>query len=594
MTDIRKLGETIKSPHKSRLFVKNLKFILPVLVFSIAITAMALSWTSYRSFRETVRQDYNSIIKSSAGEIRAFLEGSKSRMEDLALVLAATKADPWQQQMALTAFRHVSPQFESLWLIPQDEGEVISAGQILTNSDPMELEVYRHALTGRMAISPVMVTKERLPYIWIATPVFELDKVSPVLLAELNLKAIWDVLEGIHVGKTGMVYILDASGKLVGHREMDRVVNALPGVTPELMEKLQQSQNDPINWSESREGESYYSLGYPVAGTGCFIVLTQKEREIYGHLYDSFWLALAITLLVGLATVALTWSRVRDFLLPIRTLHRQVQRIGRGELDERVLVQSDDEIGELAKAFNDMADSLKQHIEREVVTARELVHARNLATLGATSSKVTHEVGNFLNTTGAALQLLKNEPLSLGSRKALEILDKDAERVKTFIQNLLQFAKKPELNLQRMSLEVPLREVLFMARSQADNKGIEVLLDWPPDLPHVNVDLNLIYQVLNNLVKNSLEAITEQGRIEITASTAGDYLQVKIADTGPGISPDVIDRIFDPFFTTKGKIGTGLGLSICKTIVEAHRGSIDCESEPGKGTTSTIRLPALY
>jgi signal transduction histidine kinase len=592
MTEILEQGQTIKSPHKSRLFEKNLKLILPILVLSISITAMALSWTSYTSFRETVRQDYSNIIKSSAGEIRAFLGGSKSRMEGLALVLAATKVDPWQQQMALTAFRHVSPQFESLWLIPQDGEEVVSAGQLLSNTEPRQLEAYRQALTGQMATSSVMVTKEHLPYVWIATPVFRLGKVNQVLLAELNLKAIWDVLEGIEIGETGMVYILDASGRLIGHREMDRVLSPLPGVAPELMEKLRESPNVPIEWSDSREGKAYYCLGYPVPGTEWFIVLNQRKDEIYENLYQNLWLALAITLLLGAATVALTWFKVRSFLLPVQTVHRQVQKIGRGELDERVMVQSDDEIGELATAFNDMVDSLKEYIERAVETARELVHARNLATLGATSSKVTHEVGNFLNNVGAALQLLKSESLSLGSKKALEILEKDAGRVRTFIQNFLRFAKKPELHRQRVSLEVTLRELLFMVRDQAESKGVRLNLDWPPGLPDVNVDLNLIHQVLNNLVKNSLEAIAEQGRIEITANVAGDYLQIRIADTGPGIGPDIIEKIFDPFFTTKGKHGTGLGLSICKTIIEAHRGTLDCQSEPGKGTVFVIQLPA--
>jgi signal transduction histidine kinase len=454
------------------------------------------------------------------------------------------------------------------------------------------LEVYRRALTGQEATSSVMVTKEHLPYIWIATPVFRLGKVNQVLLAELNLKAIWDVLEGIQIAETGMVYILDASGKLIGHREMDRVVNALPAVPPELMEKLHQSPNAPIEWSERREGESYYCLGYPVAGTGWFIVLSQREREIYGYLYQNLWLALAITLSVCLAATALTWSRVKSLLLPVRTLHLQVQSIGRGELDGRALAQSDDEIGEPATAFNDMVDSLKKYIEREVETARELVHARNLATLGATSSKVTHEVGNFLSNVGAALQVLKSESLNLGSKKALEILEKDAGRVRTFIQNFLRFAKKPELHRQRVSIEGTLRELLFMVRDQAESKGVQLNLDWPPGLPDVNVDLNLIHQVLNNLVKNSLEAIADQGRIEITANVAGDYLQMRIADTGPGINPDIIEKIFDPFFTTKGKHGTGLGLSICKTIIEAHRGTLDCQSEPRKGTVFVIQLPA--
>ena len=238
-----------------------------------------------------------------------------------------------------------------------------------------------------------------------------------------------------------------------------------------------------------------------------------------------------------------------------------------------------------------MADSLKQFVERELETARVLAQARNLATLGAASSKVTHEVGNLLNNIGAALHILKGEQLGTGSRKAFEIIEKDAVRVRTFIQNFLQFAKKPELKLQQASLEGTLRELLYVYRAQAESKGIELQLNWPADLPEVAVDLGLIHQVFNNLIKNALEAMEGRGRLDITGSVAEDCLEVRIADTGPGMSPEVKDRIFDPFFTTKGKQGTGLGLAICKTIVEAHRGTIACESEPGAGTVFTLKLP---
>lgn len=324
-------------------------------------------------------------------------------------------------------------------------------------------------------------------------------------------------------------------------------------------------------------------------GADWCLALRQKEREIYGFLYESFWLALGITLFIIGATTLLTWSRVRRFLQPVQSLHREVQRFGRGELDQRVAIGTQDEIGELGTAFNDMADSLKQLVEREVESARELAQARNLAT--AASSKVTHEVGNLLNSIGATLHILKNDQLGAGSRKAVEIMEKDAERVRTFIRNFLQFTEKPELNLQRASLEGTLRELLYVFRTQAESRGIELHLDWPAELTPVTVDLGLIHQTFNNLIKNALEAIESGGRIEITGSVGGDFLEVRIANTGSGMSPEVQDRIFDPFFTTKGKQGTGLGLSICKTVIEAHRGTVACHSEAGQGTIFVLRLP---
>jgi signal transduction histidine kinase len=576
---------------RKRLLFRALLFVLPIMVLSLAVTGFILSWTSYQSFRQTIRQDYTSMIKSSAGEIRAFLGSAKTGIEGLAGVLAATKVDAWQQEMALTAFHHIATQFVSLALEPHEGQEPIAVGQRLGDAEIEQLEVHREAVAGRLATSRVMVTKEHIPYIYLATPVMRLGRVSQVLVAELNLKAVWDVLEGIHIGETGMVYLLDDTGRLVGHREIDRVIKALPGVPSEILQRLQEPPGTLVEWSERRPDGSWYCLGYDIPGVGWFIVLSQKEREIYGYLYENFWLALAITLFMCFITGLLTWSRVRRFLRPVQTLHREVQKFGRGELDQRVPIESEDEIGELGTAFNEMADSLKQFIARELETARELAQARNLATLGAASSKVTHEVGNLLNNLGATLLILKSDPLSAGSKKAVEIMERDAVRVRTFIQNFLQFAKKPELTLQRASLEGTLRELLYVSQARAESKGIEVHLDWPADLPPVPVDLGLIHQVFNNLLKNAIEAMDGGGRLDIAARVDRDCLEVRIADSGPGISPEVKERIFDPFFTTKGKQGTGLGLAIGKTIVEAHRGTIACESEPGCGTAFILSLP---
>ena len=260
-------------------------------------------------------------------------------------------------------------------------------------------------------------------------------------------------------------------------------------------------------------------------------------------------------------------------------------------MDQKVSVNSQDEIGDLGIAFNEMTDSLKKFISREVETAQELAHAKNLAVLGSTSSKVTHEVGNLLNNVGLTLSTLKGETLSSTGKKALDILEKDSVRVKEFINNFLQFAKKPKLHLEKGSIDRIIREVLFTHQPVAEQKGISIELNWPPDLPPVNVDTRLMYQVINNLFKNSLEAMTDSGKILIEGRVEGEHLQVMIEDTGPGIEPDILERIFDPFFTTKGKKGTGLGLSIVKTILEAHRGTIECRSEMKKGTTFILRLP---
>ncbi|NVL90523.1 MAG: sensor histidine kinase [Desulfobacterales bacterium] len=581
---------TTDSIKKTKLIYKFLLFILPLLIISIVTTSVILSWTTYNYFLKTINQDYRNIIKSSAGEIRLYMKNAQQSLEALALAMAATKIDGWQKEMALTAFNHAAVEFMSVSLISLEGKEIVSTGREGGEITFSQSEVFKKVLMGENAISNVMLTKDNIPYIHIAAPVLSLGKAREVLWGELNLKSVWDVLEGVTIGRTGQVYIMDLSGRYIGHRQIDRVVTTPPAAKPNILKELRESDT-PVGWIEEKDGTRLYCLGVHILDLNWVIVLSQPCPEIYAYIYRNIYWAVFITCLICLAAILLGWNRIKHFLIPIHTLHRQVQRIGRGDLDQKVSVESRDEIGDLALAFNEMTDSLKKFISREVETAKELAHARNLAMLGSASSKVTHEVGNLLNNLGMALSTLKNDALSQKGVATLEILKKESGRVREFIHNFLQFAKKPELRLNRTSIDSIIREVLFIHQPDAEKRGIHLELNWPSNLPTVNIDIRLIYQVINNLIKNGLEAMTDSGKIRIEGKVEREHLLITIEDTGPGIEPDALDRIFDPFFTTKGKNGTGLGLSIVKTIMGAHRGAIECRSELGKGTTFSLRLP---
>lgn len=582
--------ETMKNLKKQKILYRFLLFILPFLVLSIIITSATLSWISYTNFRKTIDQDYRNILKSSAGEIRLYVENAQKNLESLALVIAATKLDKWGKDMALTAFNHMSPEFVSVSLISREGEKMVSTGWEEGDVDYHQSGTFMKALTGQNAISGVMLSTENLPYMHIAIPVIHLGEVRQVIWGKLTLKSVWDILEEITVGKTGQVYIMGLSGRYIAHREIDRVVTTPPAEKPSILEELR-GTDTPAGWIEEKDGTGFYCLGSYIPDHDWFIVLSQPFPEIYAYLYQNIYWAMFITSLICIVAILLGWQRVKRFLTPIHTLHRQVQKIGQGDLDQKVSVDSHDEISDLSLAFNEMTDSLKHHIRLEVETARELVHAKNLAVLGTTSSKVTHEVGNLLNNVGMTLSTLKGEALSQKGEKALQILEKESGRVREFIHNFLQFAKKPELRLQKVPIDALIQEVLAINQPDAKKRGIHLQLEWSPDLPPVNVDIPLIYQAVNNLIKNSLEAITDRGTMRINGKIEGEHLLITIEDTGPGIEPEVLERIFDPFFTTKGKKGTGLGMSIVKTIAEAHRGTIECRSEVKKGATFILRLP---
>jgi signal transduction histidine kinase len=580
----------MKTRLKKKLLYRFLLFLLPFIIISIAITGLVLSLTSYKFFQKTVAQDYRNIIRSSAGEIRLFMENARNNLESLALLLTTTGLDRWQQQMALTAFLHTNPQFVSVSLYSLEKEALVTT---LLEDDPSfipEANMFAQVIAGQSVLSGVMIAAQDMPVAHLAAPVRRQGATREVLWAKLNLKSIWDVLAGISVGRSGQVYIMDLSGRTIGHRQIDRVIKTRPPGNAAIVETLR-TASGPVEWTEENDGQAFYNLGIYVPGLDWIVALSQPRREIFTYLYRNLYWAVLLTLgLCGL-TIVFGWIWIRRLLSPIHRLHDQVRAIGEGNLDRKVTIDSEDEIGDLGQAFNEMADSLKAYIAREVETARSLMHAQNLAVLGTTSSKVTHEVGNFLNNIDMAMSGLKNESLSPRGEKILEILKRESGRVKTFIQRFLQFARKPDLRLRKQGLAPVLGEVLDVYRPMAAQQGVEIEVNWPDNLPAVSVDAGMLGQVLNNLVKNSLEAIAGPGIISISGAVDQRKLVITVSDSGAGMEESVRARVFEPFYTTKGAGGTGLGMAIVKTIVESHRGAIDCISKVGEGTTFELRLP---
>lgn len=332
-------------------------------------------------------------------------------------------------------------------------------------------------------------------------------------------------------------------------------------------------------------------FGIHLPGQDWVIVLRQAMPEIYAYLHANLVWAVTIIVFACCVAVLLGWIQVKKLTRPIETMHRQVRRIGEGDLNHQIHVTATNEIGDLGHAFNAMTASLKATINREIQTASALAHARNLAVLGISASKVTHEVGNLLNNVGMSANTLKGETLSPRAEQALARMETEAARIKTFLQDFLKFAKPPEIHPAPVALDLVIREVLAMHEPAIRQRDMVVALTWSPEVPVVQADARLAYQVFDNLIKNSLDAIDDHGRVRVSGRIDGGSLEISVADNGCGIAAEHRERIFEPFFTTKGKAGNGLGMAIVQSIVTAHRGSMTCQSETGQGTTMVIRLP---
>ena len=213
---------------------------------------------------------------------------------------------------------------------------------------------------------------------------------------------------------------------------------------------------------------------------------------------------------------------------------------------------------------------------------------------------VSHELKTPLTGIRLAVHLLLEESLGPLSPKQLELLldaRENCERLLDMIDNLLDLARLEgglRLDIRTEQPADLLRQAAEAVRHRADDKGIQLIVDAPQDLPQVAVDAEQIDHALHNLLDNSLRHTNPGGRIRLSATAADGHVTLEIADTGRGIPAEYLPRVFERFFRVPGQSsegGTGLGLAIVREVAQAHGGTVTCTSEVGKGTTITMTLP---
>jgi signal transduction histidine kinase len=224
-----------------------------------------------------------------------------------------------------------------------------------------------------------------------------------------------------------------------------------------------------------------------------------------------------------------------------------------------------------------------------------LVRSEKLATVGRLAAGLAHEVGNPLGAVAGYAEIARAR-IPAGAdpdlADAVERIAAAAARIDRTLRDLLDFARPAPVDVRPTSVAAAVEEALRLARVQARFRGVEARVDLPADLPPVRADAHQLAQVFLNLFLNAGDAMEGRGAVEVGAAVAGDRVEVRVRDTGPGFAPADLPRVFDPFFTTKepGR-GTGLGLSIGFRIVESFGGALEAENDPRGGALLRLALP---
>ena len=299
-----------------------------------------------------------------------------------------------------------------------------------------------------------------------------------------------------------------------------------------------------------------------------------------------------------LAAGVVAWKLADSIARPVRGLAAAAAAIARGDPGQALPVASADEIGSLTETFNQMARSLRERDELlKEQTRQQLTRSERLASIGRLAAGVAHEINNPL--TGVltfAHLLLRDAPEHSRERKDLETIIEAATRCQQIVRGLLNFSRQSQPQKTLSDLNGVLRRALVLTRNQATIHRVNITEKLDETVPPLVLDPGQIEQVAVNVIVNAIDAMPDGGDLGVCSRAVerngSQWAEFEIADTGCGIPAADLERVLDPFYTTKptGQ-GTGLGLAVSYGIVSEHGGHIDIASEPGTGTTVTVRLP---
>lgn len=614
-----------------RLFRKYLYAIVALAFAALAINTGFDVWFSYREQKQLLAATQREQAASAAIQIGQFIGQIENQIRWLARLPPELSTNEDERLNAIRLLRLSPPIAEIAEIDAQGREQVrVSrrvADRVGSNADLSASPAFRGANDSRAYYGPVYFFGDTEPFMTLATR--GTGRAPDVIVAEVNLRFIWDLVAGIRVGNTGKAYVVDRMGVLIAHPDLWRALQrsdlsghpdvraALDGVGPPSGGVVK----------EDLSGQRVLSTYATVPSLGWLVFVELPLTEAYAPIYASIGRStfLLVILLAGAVLVSLWLSR--RMTVPIQILTQGAKRIGSGDLGLRLAIKTGDELEALGDQFDRMAAHLRESyatLERKVAErTSELEKARDhalaehdaaerarSAAVAANETKsrflavVSHELRTPLNGVMGVLQLLDDDSLSEAQRRHLATAAASGETLIALVDAVLEYARleasTETLETRDFRLDQLIETAADLMRPQASSKGLtfDVACDATVDTS-VHGDPVRLNRILLNLIGNAIK-FTPRGGIGLKAAAEQHdnhvRLHVTVRDTGIGIAPDMHERIFEDFVQADDSIarrfgGTGLGLAIARRLTRLMRGELTLESTPGAGSTFTLDVP---
>lgn len=547
--------------------------LLAVFLLATLLPASVMTWMAFSEARDTLEAEIGHDLQARAGSV--VTEIDRMMFERLQNVASWSRLEIMQELRVGDIDKRLSrfldetrTSYSGVYL----ELHVVDAGQtIVATSEPQRLgQKFSPPASGpgillsHNGVQAMALAGDRLPLAASIPDLIEGGQ-SGVLYAVFDWAQVRQVLDTAAADGSSLA-LRDREGKVLAATAQWQAHLAEPHISASAI--AQGYQDFPgFGWSITVAQPKSVAL-YPVRQMGqAFLLLLLATGVV----------AVLIVIPVS-SSMARPLRRLTDFARNFIREQRAVPPPSGGP----------SEVRDLSSAFNQMILDLERLKEN-------LIHAAKLAMVGEMSAALSHEVRTPLGILRSSAQLLLRDPgLSAESREVCGFIISETERMNRLLTTLLDSARLRPPDLFPVDLAGLTAEVITMLSAQAGKKHVSMVLagESDPVQSSVPCDKEQITQVLLNLLLNAIQILPDAGRIEVTIRREPDSIVIDIADDGPGIAAEHLDRVFDPFFTRR-EGGIGLGLAVVRQIISAHRGEISAGSSRLGGALFSIRLPAV-
>jgi signal transduction histidine kinase len=354
----------------------------------------------------------------------------------------------------------------------------------------------------------------------------------------------------------------------------------------------------PTATTDGRKPEQV--LAYPVEtekGRRRVVIIISPHRldEIVREEERERWIAISVLSLLLLITVSIASWR---FTRPVKELMGAARRVSAGDFDFSVTIKRRDEMGSLARTFNEMLAGLRAKQDLE----EKLQRAERSALTGRIAAGVAHEIRNPLSFINLSIDYMRDKfaPMAEVARddytRLIDNIKGEIARLNQMVSDFLSFGRPARLKLRELDARQLIEDVINLVRAKAEQQGVSLsVIEKPGDDSQTydtrfQGDAEQLKTCFSNLAINAVQAMPEGGALAITLRPQRSHIRFEIVDTGHGIAPEALEHIFEPYFSTK-ETGIGLGLPLTRKLIEDHSGRIAVTSEIGMGTTFTVVLP---